>query len=262
MDLEAVKVMTRLNQHLEFVRERGYQPIYIALYGSQNYQLETKQSDVDTKAIVLPSLEDIVLNKKPVSMEIELPNGEHCDIKDIRLMFNNFKKQNINFLEILFTNFYLCNSCFNEEIEELRSMREDICRYNQKGAVKCMEGMAKQKFAAMEHRFPTKEDIINKYGYDPKQLHHIIRMREFLERYIDGESFEDCLLSKHREYLLRIKKGDFPLLDARQIANTEMKKISMISAEFLKGDLEVKEEVEEKMNDIMLRVFKKKLNIV
>ena len=36
------------------------------------------------------------------------------DIKDIRLYFDNFKKQNINFVEILFTDFYLVNPKYKD----------------------------------------------------------------------------------------------------------------------------------------------------
>ena len=56
-----------------------------------------------------------------------------------------------------------------------------------------------EKYKALEHRYPTLIDKIDKYGYDPKQLHHIVRIHEFLERYIDGESYEDCLKSKMKE---------------------------------------------------------------
>ena len=111
-------------------------------------------------------------------------------------------------------------------------------------------------------KYPSKVEILEKYGYDPKQVHHIVRLREFLERYINGESFKDCLISKHKAHLLRIKKGEFSLLDARQIAQAERTKIKTISNIFLEKEIEIDNEVEEKMNDIMVRLFKKKLNIV
>ena len=38
MDKEAI--MTRVGQHLDYVISLGYNPIYIALYGSQNYELD------------------------------------------------------------------------------------------------------------------------------------------------------------------------------------------------------------------------------
>ena len=52
--------------------------------GSQNYGLDIYDndymSDVDTKAIILPSFEDIVLNREPKSTTIVLDNNEHIDV--------------------------------------------------------------------------------------------------------------------------------------------------------------------------------------
>ena len=45
----------------------------------------------------------------------------------------------------------------------------------------------------MEHRYPSKADIIDAYGYDGKQVSHLIRVWDYLRRYIDGESYESCL---------------------------------------------------------------------
>ena len=84
--------------------------IYIALQGSQNYNLEYEDSDIDSKVIVTPNLRDVVENRKPVSTTHVCKNDEHIDLKDIRLMFDCFKKQNINFIEILFTDYHIIQS--------------------------------------------------------------------------------------------------------------------------------------------------------
>ena len=60
-------------------------------------------------------------------------------------------------------------------------------------AVKSMKGIAMEKFHAMEHRYPSKADIIDAYGYDGKQVSHLIRVDDYLERYINGEDYESCL---------------------------------------------------------------------
>lgn len=267
MDKEA-KIMSRVSEHFDYVKNLGYEPIYIGLYGSQNYELDTLHSDVDTKVIVLPSLEDIVLNKKPLSVELELPNKEHCDIKDIRLMIKSFKKQNINFLEILFTKYFRVELWAATELNELCSLREEIAHYNEIAAVKCMSGMATQKYCALQRDFPSKREVLERFGYDPKQLHHIIRLREFLERYILGETFEDCLISKHKEYLIRIKNGEVSNENAMLLAQTELNKILDIENDFLKKEYSIEKEIEktdkieEKLNNILIRLFKKKLNIL
>lgn len=77
--------------------------------GSQNYNLDYEGSDIDTKAIMLPSFSDFVLNAKPLSTTHIMENNEHVDFKDIRLMFDCIKKQNVNFVEILFTPYSIIN---------------------------------------------------------------------------------------------------------------------------------------------------------
>lgn len=158
-------IMNRLREHLLDVRANGYKPLYLSLAGSQNYNLDYEYSDIDTKAMVVPTLRDVVLNNKPVSTTHVMENNEHCDLKDIRLMFENFKKQNINFLEVLFSPYYWVDERYEEEFEQLRAHAEEIAHYNENVAVKCMLGMAKEKYKAMEHPYPTLIDKIEKYGY-------------------------------------------------------------------------------------------------
>ena len=51
--------------------------IFVGYYGAHNYKLNTKSSDYDFKAIITPSFEDIVLERKPVSIKLLLHN--HTD---------------------------------------------------------------------------------------------------------------------------------------------------------------------------------------
>lgn len=84
----------RLKDHylesLEYFKEN--QMVGIFLQGSQNYQLDLPNSDVDTKLIVVPSFKDIALNRKPVSTTHIRANEEHIDFKDIRLYMEVFRK--------------------------------------------------------------------------------------------------------------------------------------------------------------------------
>jgi len=65
------KYSVSLQRAKEEVEKRGYTVMYIAIYGSQNYGLETESSDLDYKAITLPSLDDLVQNSSPLSTVIE-----------------------------------------------------------------------------------------------------------------------------------------------------------------------------------------------
>lgn len=194
-ELHDALVMKRVQDHydeaLQYFPEE--QIVGVFLQGSQNYGLDYEGSDVDTKLIVVPSFKDICLNRKPVSTTHVRANDEHTDWKDIRLYMETFRKQNLNFLEILFTPYYIINPMYKEEWDRLVAAREFIARMNPYRAVKSMKGIALEKFHAMEHRYPSKIDIIDKYGYDGKQTSHQLRVYDYLRRYIAGEDYESCL---------------------------------------------------------------------
>ena len=188
-------IMERVHEHwLEaltlFPKDRI---VGIFLQGSQNYGLDYEGSDIDTKLIVVPTWEDICFNRKPVSTTHIRANDEHIDLKDIRLMFQTFRKQNLNFMEILFTKYKIINPMYEEQWNRLIAAREQIARMNPYRAVKSMKGIAMEKYHAMEHRYPSKAAIIDAYGYDDKQVSHLIRVYNYLRRYICGESYESCL---------------------------------------------------------------------
>ena len=216
-------IMKRVQDHydeaLKYFPEE--QIVGVFLQGSQNYELDYAGSDVDTKLIVVPSFKDICLNRKPVSTTHVRANDEHTDWKDIRLYMETFRKQNLNFLEILFTDFYIINPMYKAEWDRLVEAREFIARMNVHRAVKSMKGIAMEKYHAMEHRYPAKVDIIDKYGYDGKQVSHLDRVDDYLERYIAGEAYKDCLIptSSRRPRMMDFKMlSVYSLEEARVIA--------------------------------------------
>lgn len=239
-------IIERLNDHLEesFNRFDKSQIVGIFLQGSQNYNLDLPGSDVDTKLIIVPKFKEIVLNKKPVSITHIRANEEHTDAKDVRLYMETFLKQNLNFLEILFTEFYWINPLYQEQWMRLMRNRERIAHMNECRAVKSMKGIALEKYHAMEHPYPSKVDILAKYGYDPKQLHHLVRVRDYLERYINGESYYSCLHPEDemRDYLLSIKRGDYELAAARDIADREIERVGEIADVFCSNHLDEEDE--------------------
>ena len=229
-------VMERVQEHYEeaktiFPEDRI---VGIFLQGSQNYGLELPTSDVDTKLIVVPTFEDIALNKKPVSTTHVRANDEHIDFKDIRLYMETFRKQNLNFLEILFTDYFIINPLYADQWNRLVEAREDIARMNPYRAVKSMKGIALEKFHAMKHPYPTKLELIKKYGFDGKQVHHLIRVDDYLTRYINGESYKDCLKPTPRlvEHMLRYKRHEIPLEVAEDEAQRVLSHTTLVADGF------------------------------
>ena len=230
-------ILRRLNDHyVESLQHFNKDQIVgCFLHGSQNYDLDLPDSDVDTKLIVLPSFKEIALAEKPVSITHIRANDEHTDWKDIRLYMETFRKQNLNFLEILFTDFKMINPDYEPFWKILECNREGIARMNPYRAVKSMQSIAKEKYHAMEHRYPAKADIIDAYGYDGKQVHHLIRVDDYLGRYIAGERYEDCLkpTPSKRPRMMDYKMLDkIPLEEAREEAKLVLAHVDAMAAEF------------------------------
>lgn len=205
-------IMDRVKEHYEeallyFPKDRI---VGIFYQGSGNYGCDYENSDVDTKLIVVPSFEDIAMNKPPISTTHIRENDEHIDFKDIRLYMQTFRKQNLNFIEILFTKYKIINPIYKEFWGTLEMNREAIGRYNEYRGLKSMKGQANEKFHALEHHYPSRMEWIDKFGYDPKQLSHLFRIEEFIEKYINGCSYEECLMTDFPNLLIQIKTGTFP----------------------------------------------------
>lgn len=227
-----LKINERLKHDYHFVKNKGYEVFGVFLQGSQNYELDYEGSDIDTKCIVLPSAEDVILNKQPVSTTLILDDNSHIDLKDIRLMWQCFKKQNVNYLEILFTDFCFIPYDYYQYWLDMIRLREDIAHIDNYSAVNCIVGMILEKNAALCHPYPSLKDKIDKYGYDNKQLHHILRCQEFLDRYIAGTSYKECLIPQNKKYLLEVKATyKFDLETAKALA-----KDAVEYAKFVKKD--------------------------
>ena len=230
-------IMEQLNRHYQealtlFPEDRI---VGVFLQGSQNYGLDYEGSDIDTKCIVLPTLEDLIFNRKPVSTTHVLPNEEHLDLKDVRLYFQTFRKQNLNFMEILFTKYKIVNPTYEQYWDRLVQNNEQIARYNPVGAVKTMKGIAMEKYHAMEHRYPSKVELIDSIGYDPKQLHHLLRVEEYLYRYISDELYAECLYSRMGDYLQSVKNTKnlvYQLDEARKIAVDSLAEVIKMADDF------------------------------
>ena len=252
------QIMQRIKEHLEHYQSHcDNEWVGIFLQGSQNYGLDYEGSDIDTKIIVLPKFEDIVLNRQPVSTTSVLPNNEHLDVKDIRLMFECFKKQNINFIEILFTKYLILNPVYEHLFRPVIDARESIAHYNNFAAVSCMRGMIHEKRKILTKLHPSAQDVVSKYGYDGKQLHHMERILEFFGRYTSNASYDECLLSQKREYLISLKKNDLSLEQAVCRADEVVSEIDARAQEYVdRNALAINRDVDALLNSTLASLLR------
>ena len=188
-----------LKKEYEYL-SRSYEVYGVFLDGSQNYGLATEESDLDSKALVIPSYTDLVLGT-PVSKTIDFGCGE-CDVKDIREMIKNYKKQNVNFLETLYTVYFYVNPKYEAFHNQLLNKRGEITHIDEKRALNAMNGMLMQaKKRMLNETEKTKADI-EKYGYHRKSFLNIIKMANMIDKYAKGQFYNDVLdcsnLKKYR----------------------------------------------------------------
>ena len=131
----------------------------VFLYGSQNYGTDTQDSDIDTKCILLPDLYHLAIEQFPV--KDLMVDGEKCTCMTIMHAVANWKKQNINFVEILFTHYYIINPKYQKIWRKLmpQTFKEKIGRYNMSQA---MISMGHQALTHLDtSRNPSSKDMMN-----------------------------------------------------------------------------------------------------
>lgn len=261
------KVANRVHSDYQFLNDFGYNIVGVFVYGSTNYSMSTATSDIDTKAIVLPHFDDIVDSKDWVSKEYHRDeDGGKLEVKDIRLMFNSYLKQNINFTETLFTKYFELNPEYTGVwLGAIIKNREKIAHYCPQKAVLTMWGNMKTKYKQMLHCAPHSEEDITKYGYCLKDFHHIARLYDFITRYIEGEeTYENILIPKNRELLISYKTTPYPLEEVKEICTNLINQAEVLVDKYVqekpfKVDKEVEEILRNVQRSMIATALKKEL---
>ncbi len=210
------------------------QIVMLSLVGSQNYGLAAEESDFDTKCCVLPSWKDIIQAHQPYGHTYIRNNGEHIDITDFRSMMNILKKQNVNFLEQLFSCQYLINEAYSQEIEELLRYREAIAHYNPRKCVQTMAGIAKSKEGRILRPLgEEKNKTFEEFGYHPKELAQLYRIYCFLFSYTEGLTFEISLKNVNKKEYFRLKTEKLSIEEVKDTIELYSLSVKEVEQNFL-----------------------------
>lgn len=265
------KIMKRVQEHYDYLQSLGYEVVCICLQGSQNYGLDEYSdeymSDIDTKAIVLPPLDDFIAAAPPVSTVVIMDNNEHAEVKDIRVMFEMFRKANISYIELLFTEFKIVNLEWEPYIRDLFDYRASIAAYHRNQFLRCIAGMAMEKRKALCHPYPNLIEKIEKYGYDGKQLHHCVRLYNFIERFVNGESLDTCykVAAPMHNILMNYKKQkdaygqELKVEKAIELCDYYVAEIGKIKDAALAEEEVLDKDAEELLSRILLKIIKAKM---
>ena len=153
---------------------------------------------------------DELIFRKPVSKTIQTDVGE-CDVKDIRQMMGMFKKQNVNFLEILFTDYYFVPKRYEGYLMELVEHRERIARFDEKKASACILGIFNNEYKRL---FREDDADVQEHGYRRKSYCNIHRLLKAMDRYCslneEGLPYSYRYVISGAEYK-SLKKRLFPI---------------------------------------------------
>lgn len=169
-------------------------------------------------------------------------------------MFDCYRKQNVNFLETLFTKYYYLNPDYTGEwLGAIIKNREKIAHYDECKAVKAMYGNMLTKYKNMYKSMPHSAAEIEKYGYAFKDYHHLMRLAQFIRRYISGEKYESILIAEDREQLIRYKREPFPLIEVMETAQKTLESTKKLVDDTLDAWSEIKK-TDKEVEDILHQV--------
>lgn len=229
------------------------------LYGSQNYGLDTSESDVDTRVIVIPDLKCLI-DKKNISETINLSNGL-SDVKDIKTMFQQFYKSNPAYLELLVSDYAVFSPTHKYEFDQLREMADEIASRDKKRLVHASYGMVCNKVSALVSGLGPNKEEIAEFGYDGKNVSHILRIGEFIDRFLDEQSLKTALnATKYDCYqtIVDLRDHKCSLEEALELGRKVYADVgALCDKEFEKPN----KEITEFLNEIAYSVIKREIKL-
>lgn len=141
-------LLSKVKQHHCIVEDHlpQYSLVMTVLIGSNNYHLDTPDSDIDTFTFILPSAEDLAFAREPRSGEFEVEDGK-CMYKDIRLALNLLKKTSPNSVECFVGKYRYYEPKYQDIVKKYLENRSTLnlmahCNYGH--MLYAMAGMAHQ----------------------------------------------------------------------------------------------------------------------
>lgn len=194
--------------------EHGGIRVMTALFGSQNYGLDNANSDVDTKSIIVPDLNDWAWGDiDKYNTTIVMPDGSHAETKTLVDMCKQYIKSNINFIETLYTPYIDIAPCWEWLYNAFLDVRDKVSRHNLYKMAQTWLGYERQ---SLERAFNNTSESLgyrSDCGYNPKALMSAFRVKESFIRFFQfNQPFDEAIdVSDMRNYFLGIKENPMSL---------------------------------------------------
>lgn len=232
-----METLEKIKHQKRYLEGLGYNVLYIGLFGSQNYSLDDENSDIDLRAIVLPTLEQLIKRER-VSIRLETEMGI-IDVKDPVTFHDVIVKGNFAYLEVVHTKYFVGDRFFRDLFKDiklnLRSLKGDM--YG-KGRLIRPDKKANTLYEKNRLNRPVTED---EYDYKPKEVYQLLRMYYLVNENPGFKPFIDYSNNrKMKDFLMRIKKnesdGNF-LIDLSSFSSIK-KWIEKVTKKYIPHDYE------------------------
>jgi len=211
----------------------GLEVYAIMLKGSQNYGLDDDESDIDANLIFYPSLQDLRSGK---TYKMKFETGE-VTCHNLYSFAEIVAKGNPQWIEVCHTKYKIGKS--------LDMFKHYVVNPS------ALKGMVMEKVNSFSKLYPSRRKYVEQFGYDPKQLHHIVRLYDLLRN--DAKVYK--YVGREAEDLIAVKRGALDLESAIELRDYTVAQLSKIYEE--KKKAYVPQEVDlETLDGIMMDYYK------
>lgn len=154
--------------------ENGNVVLMTVAVGSQNYGLDTPESDCDTFSFILPDFLSFIRGDAPKSYEFEVEDGK-CMVKDMRLALNLLRKPSPNSVECFVGRYKVYNAAYKKVFDTF--FHDDLLFFMTHCNYKHMFGAICGTIKGMEGRNMS-------YG---KKASHILRLASLFSHYQNND---------------------------------------------------------------------------
>jgi len=203
-------ILETLQKYKEHAESQGLIVYAIALKGSQNYNLSDDESDIDANLVFIPTLTQL---RKDDKFKFSFDTGDVV-CHNIYKFAEIVAKGNPQWIEV-------CNSDYI--IGDLSLFKH----YNLNPSA--LKGMMMEKVHAFSKLYPSRAKYVKKFGWDPKQLHHIKRLYDTLVHNVPIHSYD----AGDRDFMMDLKRGRYPntLLEAERLRDSYVESLGSIYEE-------------------------------
>ena len=222
--------MERFECHCKIAREKFPEDTYIwfgtFLYGSQNYGLDTEESDIDTISLYIPTIKTLsrenghtILLSEESKFNDYYANScdvkDHVSFKDIRLWIEGLTNGQPTSVELFYSIYRKINDKFLDAWLYLNA--QDILKINPERTILALKGTASNNLRGMwKLREGNEKDYDARYNV--KAFSEAIRLIYMLFNYIKpNTNYTNIFVPKDslRDFILSARNGELTYEDAK-----------------------------------------------